>query len=57
MQVQISEAAADAEERKQLQEPLDQTIVKSADLNISEPDDEWRTKDFDSTLVESTISL
>lgn len=57
MQVQISEAAADAEEREQLQEPLDQTIVTSADLNISEPDDEWRTKDFDSTLVESTISL
>jgi hypothetical protein len=49
MQVQISETA-DSEERKHLQEPLDQ-INTSADLNVG-TDDELRTKEFslDSSL-------
>ena len=42
MQVQISEAAADAEEREQLQEPLDQISLSSVDS--TELDDENRTE-------------
>ena len=47
MQVQISETA-DSEEREQLQEPLDQINLSSVDS--VEPDDEWRTEEFDSNL-------